>query len=223
MRDASTAQVCQCRQPTRLIALPLPWVRCPRSSAISPARLPRAAQCRAARRPTPAPPARGVPHTDSAAARMPAQATSTAPPQLAWLRLHGDTSPGLDYRHYAIVTWALLDKGQSVAQRSQVRVTHRVRPGAPPAHLPAARRLLRRPSVRPSARPPAHSPAARHLLRRPRIRLLPPSAATARQPRVRYSNGARRDTWPRTWTGSWSWSDVPVSAYTGTSSSGRGG
>ena len=69
------------------------------------------------------PPA-AVPNTDSAADRMPAQATSTAPQQPAWLRLHGDTSPELDYRHHAIVTWALLDKGQSVAQRSQVRVTH---------------------------------------------------------------------------------------------------
>ncbi len=69
------------------------------------------------------PPA-AVQHTDSAAARMPAQATSTAPTQPAWLRLHGDTSPELDYRHHAIVTSALLDKGQSVAQRSQVSVTH---------------------------------------------------------------------------------------------------
>jgi hypothetical protein len=64
------------------------------------------------------PPA-AVPNTDSAAARMPAQAISTAPPQPAWIRLHGDTSPELDYRHHAIVTWALLDKGQSVAQQSQ--------------------------------------------------------------------------------------------------------
>jgi hypothetical protein len=153
MRDASTAQVC--RQPPRLIALPLPHApmltpampcgshpnRPPAPSIVLPPqltisraarrwlprrrllrrqlRLPRirpgallalvrhlsstaAARRNAARRGGRRPrlPPAAVPHTDSAAARMPAQATSTAPPQPAWLRLHGGTSPELDYRHH---------------------------------------------------------------------------------------------------------------------------
>jgi hypothetical protein len=75
--------------------------RCSRSSVISPARLPRGAMPRGAAADARA---EAVPHTNSAAARMSAQATSTAPPQPAWLCLHGDTSPELDYRHHAIVT-----------------------------------------------------------------------------------------------------------------------
>ena len=105
------------------------------------------------------PPA-AVPHTDSAAARMPAQATSaTAPPQPVWLRLHGDTSPGLDYRHYAIVTWALLDKGQSVAQRSQVSVTHPT-PPSPPLSPPSPPPHPAPPPPAPPLSPPPSPPRA---------------------------------------------------------------